>query len=886
MAWKYLRQYKWADMRQMLANNRTAQKRSDRSLTGQHCVITGCTSGVGWEAAQVLAAHGARLTMINRSREKSEQACRQLREQYVADCRYLLADFAKPAEVRAVAETLLREPDPIDILINNAGMFATRRRLTPDGLESVFCVNHLASFILTDTLLPKLKATPGARILQVNSQGHRFGGLRLDDLDWARRHYTGLRGYGAAKTAQLLCTWEFADLLKDSGVTCNAMHPGEVRSAIGENNGSLYRWYMHHVVDRGLKDPRIAGEAIHYLVTAPQLAHTTGRYFNLTHPETPAPHALDREAGRQVFAISRDLAEATRHPVADVLVVGGGMAGLTAAAYCAQAGKSVVLFEKGEVPGGLVNTFTRNGFTFDAGIRAIEDSGIVLPMLKQLGIHVDFLKSPVSIGIADKVIHVERPENLDDYGRMLKALYPENAGDVDAILQDIRKVMRYMAVLYGIENPLFKDLRHDTEYLSKTLLPWMGRFLATIGRINRMNEPAEEHLRAFTANPALIDIIAQHFFRKTPAFFAMSYFSLYLDYRYPRSGTGALPAALATYSTAHGAEIRCNTPITDVDPERRLVRTSTGEVHRYRQLVWAADQKALYRAVDEARITKAPLRARVRQRKVLIHDKQGGDSILSLHLALALPPAYFRAVSHGHFFHTPQANGIGTLFGPDLNRLIAQGEALRQEDRPSAQRQEGSSADMLAPDSPATGTLAPDLSAYRDALWTWAERYFSATTYEIAIPALRDETLAPPGQTGLMASVLMDAALFRVVRDLGWYDAFKQWCEACMIRTLTAGVYPQLADAIREQFSYTPLSLERITGNTHGAITGWAFTNSEIPAVSRFTRVATAVRTPLPNIHQAGQWTYSPSGLPISIMTGKLAADAALRGQTPARSSR
>jgi hypothetical protein len=162
-------------------------------------------------------------------------------------------------------------------------------------------------------------------------------------------------------------------------------------------------------------------------------------------------------------------------------------------------------------------------------------------MLKQLGIHVDFLKSPVSIGIADKVIHVERPENLDDYGRMLKALYPETAGDVDAILQDIRKVMRYMAVLYGIENPLFKDLRHDTEYLSKTLLPWMGRFLATIGRLNRMNEPAEEHLRAFPANPALIDIIAQHFFRKTPAFFAMSYFSLYLDYRYPRGGTGPSP---------------------------------------------------------------------------------------------------------------------------------------------------------------------------------------------------------------------------------------------------------------------------------------------------------------------------------------------------------
>ena len=128
-----------------------------------------------------------------------------------------------------------------------------------------------------------------------------------------------------------------------------------------------------------------------------------------------------------------------------------------------------------------------------------------------------------------------------------------------------------------------------------------------------------------------------------------------------------------------------------------------------------------------------------------------------------------------------------------------------------------------------------------------------------------------------MASVLMDDALFRIVRDLGWYEVFKQWCEACMIRTLTASIYPQLADAVIEQFSYTPLSLERITGNANGAITGWAFTNTEIPAVSRFTKVATAARTPLPHIHQAGQWTYSPSGLPISIMTGKLAADRVLK---------
>jgi len=309
---KYLREYKWSDMRQILANDRAVQKTSSASMAGKHCVITGCTSGVGWEAAQVLASFGAALTLVNRNAEKSEKACSLLREKYGVDCSFLIADFTRPAEVHAVANTLLHRPEPVDVLINNAGTFSTRRVLTAENLELVFCVNHLASFILTETLLPKLRKTPGARIIQVNSQGHRFNGLRPDDVHFSRRHYTGMRGYGAAKTAQLLCTWEFADRLAGSGVTCNAMHPGAVRSAIGEENGRLYRWYKHHFVDRSLKDPHISGLAIHYLATSPELDGVTGQYFNLTMPETPAPHARDRELGRLIWTTSQDLSIRTK----------------------------------------------------------------------------------------------------------------------------------------------------------------------------------------------------------------------------------------------------------------------------------------------------------------------------------------------------------------------------------------------------------------------------------------------------------------------------------------------------------------------------------------------------------------------------------------------
>ncbi len=298
---KYLKDYRWADMRQISWNNRAEQKRSNVSMAGKLCVVTGCTSGVGWEAAKALAAHGAKIVMINRNMEKSERACEALRAAFGAECGYLLADFADLSQVRRAADTLVQRHERIDLLVNNVGMHSTTLTRTGDGLETVFCVNHLASFALTWLLMDTMRRSAPSRIIQVNSQGHRFGGLRLDDLAWEKRYYTGLRGYGAAKTAQLLTVWHFAQLLQGSGVTINAMHPGAVKSNIGNNNGHLYRWFKDTVTSRTLGDPVVSGQAIHYLATAPELEQTSGQYFNLTHPEKPAPHALDREVGQRVW---------------------------------------------------------------------------------------------------------------------------------------------------------------------------------------------------------------------------------------------------------------------------------------------------------------------------------------------------------------------------------------------------------------------------------------------------------------------------------------------------------------------------------------------------------------------------------------------------------
>jgi NAD(P)-dependent dehydrogenase (short-subunit alcohol dehydrogenase family) len=315
---KYLKEYNMDDMRQVMANGKLPPDETEARLDGKLVVITGATSGVGLTAARRLHAFGADILMINRNPEKSAMLAAELKSSDSGSSRgsvnFITADFSELTQTAEAARKVLGESRPADILINNAGLHMTRRTLTPEGFETVFAVNHLSPFILTRAILPAMVERGAGRIIQVNSQGHRFFGLNLKDLDWKRRPYIGLRAYGAAKTAQLLCTWEFADGLDarfdtGSGPTINAMHPGAVRTDVGKNNGRLYNWFQDTFVRKGLDDVDISGIALHYLAAAAELDGVRGKFFNLTHEEKPAPHALDREFGRQVWDISNEIAD-------------------------------------------------------------------------------------------------------------------------------------------------------------------------------------------------------------------------------------------------------------------------------------------------------------------------------------------------------------------------------------------------------------------------------------------------------------------------------------------------------------------------------------------------------------------------------------------------
>ena len=526
----------------------------------------------------------------------------------------------------------------------------------------------------------------------------------------------------------------------------------------------------------------------------------------------------------------------------DVIIVGGGMSGLTAGAFAVDAGYSVLICEKENQLGGSINSFDKNGFTFDSGIRAIENSGIVIPMLKSLGIDIEFVKSRVSVGIEDRVIDIISEENLKDYYELLVSFYPENSDDIKRIINNIKMVMKYMKILYGIENPIFKDLKHDRTFLFKVLLPWIGKFIFTIGKINRMNTPVEKHLKTFTGNQSLVDIISQHFFKKTPAFFAMSYFSLYLDYNYPLGGTGMIPRRMEEFCTNKKVEIRKNSKIVDLDPVHHSVTDEQGKVYFYKKLIWASDQKTMYRCIDTDKILDRKVKEKTIARKTEIKEKIGGDSVFTLYLSVDLPPSYFSEISKGHFFYAPLRMGLGENIYSNLNRLLS-----LQSKTPTKK----------------------NLEQIKD----WISKYINYNTLEISIPVLKDKNLAPAGKTGLIISALFDYNLCKILDEQGLYSEIKVYIENCIIDALSKSIYPRIRKTIIDRFSYSPLSIAKKTGSSEGAITGWAFTNKGMPAVNKMQNVSKSVLTPLDDIFQAGQWTYSPSGLPIAILTGKLAAN-------------
>ncbi len=309
---KYWPQYEWSNVAAMIKNMKKAPERCEERFDGRLVAITGTTSGVGRQAARKYASMGATVVMVNRSEERSERVRGELVAEFGASVEQCIADLSVLSGIRKAGTYLSSQERPIDVLIHNAGLHMERRTETPDGLETNFAVHYLAPFVVTSMLLPKLKRDRAGRVLFVCSEAYRVmaWGLDLDDLQWERRRYSGIKGYGAGKIAQLLSMHRLAAELSPYGVTVNAMHPGMVRSESGKGNGPLYQWYKRHVIDTRSDSPEVSAEALYYLGASSALAGRTDSFFHLTTEEGLAPPALDPEAAdalwERTVALLRD----------------------------------------------------------------------------------------------------------------------------------------------------------------------------------------------------------------------------------------------------------------------------------------------------------------------------------------------------------------------------------------------------------------------------------------------------------------------------------------------------------------------------------------------------------------------------------------------------
>jgi len=330
-------------------------------------------------------------------------------------------------------------------------------------------------------------------------------------------------------------------------------------------------------------------------------------------------------------------------------------------------------------------------------------------------------------------------------------------------------------------------------------------------------------------------MVCQHFFKGTPREFALGYFYNFLDYLYPRGGTGRLPEALRECASANGARILLDAAVAMVDPVKKSLRDQQGREFRYDALLWAADLQTLYESCETGGLPRAT-RRRVLARKEALGHFACAESVFTLFVAVDAPPEEFARVSRGHFIYTPQTHGLGELHRSAL-------EDLKTD----------------------FNSLAPET------LWSWLAEFCRCNSYEISIPVLRDRSLAPEGKTGLILSLMFDGELCLKIHERGWYGEFKERIARHLLDALEASVYPGLRSKILFTDAATPHTLRRLFGVRDGAIVGWSL-EGPVPVPDRLTRIGASVRTPIPGVFVAGQWTYSPAGVPVAILTGRIAA--------------
>lgn len=278
------------------------------SMLNKVCLITGATSGIGRETALALAEQGAELFIVCRNAQKGEAVLAEITSQN-PDCKItlLLGDLGCQADIHRIAQQFLETGKPLHLLMNNAGVVNTHRKLSRDGIEETFAVNHLAYFLMTELLRERLVESAPARIVSVASEAHCFvKGLQFDDLEYESTPYKTFKVYGHSKLCNILWTRRLAKQLQGTGVTVNCVHPGAVSTGLGHQDHAMIGKIVGLLLKPFFRSPEQGAKTSIYVATSADVENITGEYFSDSKIKRVKPWAKDDEAAERLWKISEE----------------------------------------------------------------------------------------------------------------------------------------------------------------------------------------------------------------------------------------------------------------------------------------------------------------------------------------------------------------------------------------------------------------------------------------------------------------------------------------------------------------------------------------------------------------------------------------------------
>ena len=508
----------------------------------------------------------------------------------------------------------------------------------------------------------------------------------------------------------------------------------------------------------------------------------------------------------------------------DCIVIGAGISGLSCAAFIAKAGKKVILIERSEKPGGYFSSFEYNGYHFDSGIKAVENAGLLFPMLENFGImdKLNFVKNRVYAGFEDKVFSMESDESLLEYFDFLGERFPESRSGIEDLLKEMQELNSFMGSLSGMSGPLYGKTTFLTKLKS---IPWFlkngKKLLGFLKKLKYNNIPFRDFLKVRIPDDELVSIIDEPFFEGTPAFFGLAYPTVFRDYFYPRGGIEQIPLELAEFIRKSGGTVLTNTEVTKILLERSSpagVVTDTGQEIESPVIVNAADAKRLYNKLLPENSVDQDFLQRLNRAQV-------SDSVFSVFMGVDTAPENLDQHVE-HIIYVPAA---------------------------------AKPCDYESPE------------------------YFKTTGMEISIPCMRDPSLAPAGKTGVILNVNTTQKALN-----GWgrsvsraeYERLKEQAADDVMANFFR-LYPSLREKIEFRIVATPFTMEEKTLNSGGSITGWNYHPSETFPLRDFRKMKRSIDTPVKNLFQIGQWSFDPAGVPVCLITAKLAADRVLNISRP-----